>query len=334
MVWDGSTLVNLSDVLADLYEDQEQSRRVVKGVGLRAAMIKFHPAATVNWFNIVDHANKQGQLEDLVDFALRENPRSQPLALAQKRGVLSCIKGPDIRTAIAWGGPTGEGLEKLVSGEDALVDVSFLEVGLRRSQAVARVGLPSGWYGSGFLTVGRLFVTNHHILPDPATAAVAEAQFDYRRTPDGAVTEPVCFRFDPGRYFRTSSVAGGDDWTVVGLAGEPEERFAPLELSEVEITAGERVNIIQHPMGQPKQMSFFHNFVAFVGGDRVQYLTDTLPGSSGSPVFDKHWRVVAVHHSGGLLKERGSATGAVSYRNEGIHIHAVMRGMRAATAGK
>ena len=30
----------------------------------------------------------------------------------------------------------------------------------------------------------------------------------------------------------------------------------------------------------------------------LQYTTDTLPGSSGSPAFNKDWEVVALHHSG------------------------------------
>ena len=29
------------------------------------------------------------------------------------------------------------------------------------------------------------------------------------------------------------------------------------------------------------------------------YLADTQPGSSGSPVLNRHWEVVALHHSGG-----------------------------------
>ena len=31
---------------------------------------------------------------------------------------------------------------------------------------------------------------------------------------------------------------------------------------------------------------------------RVRYRTNTEPGSSGSPVFDQNWNLVALHHSG------------------------------------
>jgi V8-like Glu-specific endopeptidase len=96
----------------------------------------------------------------------------------------------------------------------------------------------------------------------------------------------------------------------------------------VEVAAGDRVNIIQHPGGGPKQLAFFHNVVAFADDSRIQYLTDTLPGSSGSPVFDKDWRLVGLHHSGGWLPEPGSKQ--TYYRNEGININVVLKGLEAA----
>ena len=85
--------------------------------------------------------------------------------------------------------------------------------------------------------------------------------------------------------------------------------------------------IIQHPGGGPKQIALYHNVITYADATRVQYLTDTLPGSSGSPVFDTHWQVVALHHSGGMLREPG--TKLQVYRNEGIHINAVLSGLRA-----
>jgi V8-like Glu-specific endopeptidase len=61
-------------------------------------------------------------------------------------------------------------------------------------------------------------------------------------------------------------------------------------------------------MTRLKPGDHFANAVVLVGEGRVQYLTDTLPGSSGSPVFDADWNVVALHHSGGWLKEPNAAS--------------------------
>ena len=57
-----------------------------------------------------------------------------------------------------------------------------------------------------------------------------------------------------------------------------------------------------------------------VDENRVQYLTDTLPGSSGSPVFDRDWNVIALHHSGGWIAEPNAPSKSTFYRNEGINI--------------
>ena len=88
------------------------------------------------------------------------------------------------------------------------------------------------------------------------------------------------------------------------------------------------MNIIQHPNGLPKQISVYSNVVVFAGSDRLQYLTDTEPGSSGAPVLDRHWNVVAVHHSGGWLPEP-SATDPTRqfYRNEGILLRPIVAGL-------
>jgi hypothetical protein len=59
-----------------------------------------------------------------------------------------------------------------------------------------------------------------------------------------------------------------------------------------------------------------------VFGDLVQYATDTEAGSSGSPVFDQQWQIVALHHRGGGL---AGPDGKKYFTNEGIAISSVLR---------
>ena len=105
--------------------------------------------------------------------------------------------------------------------------------------------------------------------------------------------------------------------------------MSPIEGLKV----GACVNIIQHPGDGEKKLSYLANEVVYFGENRVQYLTDTEPGSSGSPVFDMQWRLIALHHSGGHLPEPGSPSGYTYLRNEGIAIDAVVRGLTAARGG-
>jgi endonuclease G len=66
------------------------------------------------------------------------------------------------------------------------------------------------------------------------------------------------------------------------------------------------VTIIQHPLGAPKKIGILGNAVMQVEMPFVYYTTDTMRGSSGSPVLDTNWEVVALHRAAGKWsKEQG-----------------------------
>jgi V8-like Glu-specific endopeptidase len=75
-------------------------------------------------------------------------------------------------------------------------------------------------------------------------------------------------------------------------------------------------------LGQHKQISLQNNFVQYVGGNVMQYITSTLNGSSGSPVFNDGWEVLALHHAGGNIPE--PTTQQRYFRNEGILVTSIL----------
>ena len=60
---------------------------------------------------------------------------------------------------------------------------------------------------------------------------------------------------------------------------------------------GEPVNIIQHPRGRAKEIVFYSNRVQKISDNYIQYEADTDFGSSGSPVLNRQWQVVALHQA-------------------------------------
>jgi endonuclease G len=66
----------------------------------------------------------------------------------------------------------------------------------------------------------------------------------------------------------------------------------------VALNLGDVIHIIQHPSGGEKHMSMQR--VVAVSDSELHYLADTLPGSSGSPVF-KNWKLVALHSQGSSI---------------------------------
>lgn len=318
-------LTGLRESLARLYPTVDLSRRIVEQAGLDPISIGFETNARTNWFKILDEARRHdGKIDAVVDEALAEYPTNEVLGL-WKHGTAPppLLEG---RPPADWQGPpSGPQLEKLMQPVSSLVPITYLEVGLARARSVARILLADDQSGTGFLTPGDLLITNHHVLPDAETARTAVAMFNFQAALSGLPLEPDRRTLVPDEYFRTSEEA---DWSAVKVAGAPQESWGALELGAATVKTGDRVNIIQHPYGQLKQISWFSNVVVYVGGGVVQYLTDTEPGSSGSPVFDRDWKVVALHHSGGWLTEPDARdTTKEFYRNEGILIDRVIAGL-------
>ena len=206
--------------------------------------------------------------------------------------------------------------EKLI-GENTLRPIAFLQKGVEVARAVAFIDV-GDWVGTGFMINSNLLVTNHHVLPNLAVASDAVFRFNYQLTFDGREETVQAYQSRKPGIFHTNALL---DYSIVELEGSPGDDWASIQVSRHAPKNGDRLNIIQHPSGLPKKISLQNNFVQYVDSTLVQYLTSTLPGSSGSPVLDDDWRLVAVHHAGGTLVEPSS--GRSYFRNEGILARAI-----------
>jgi hypothetical protein len=323
MPWD-ENLTNLNYVLAGLYPLTSDSYRIVDAAGLPRAQIAFQPKAIDNWYSILDQADKRGKVLDVIRAARRDYPEDASLIQAEN-GQLTTARGPLIGQ-LPWNGQLGgDTLEKIIRDQSTLLPISFLETGLDRARAVARIQRADGTLGTGFLTAGNILVTNHHVLPSEAEARAAVARFNYQQTAAGLDREPASVSLAPEAGFATSAE---DDWTAVRLQADANAAWGAIAILPIDVGQVRYVNIIQHPGGGPKQIALYHNVVVWADVRRVQYLTDTQPGSSGSPVFDSQWQLVALHHSGGWLPDPG--TQQLVFRNEGINVNCLRRGLQQA----
>lgn len=85
-------------------------------------------------------------------------------------------------------------------------------------------------------------------------------------------------------------------------------------------TTPQHVNIIQHPQGRRKEVALQDNNLTNIYSERVRYTTDTEPGSSGSPVFDNSWDLIALHHAAGEY----DSTNHRWINNEGMRIDKIV----------
>jgi endonuclease G, mitochondrial len=198
-------------------------------------------------------------------------------------------------------------LERIIQGND-LVGINYLARGTAASRPVCRIQLRDGGgnalgFGSGFLIAPGVLMTNHHVFSQSSEARHSLADFDFEFDEAGRDKTVVHFGFDPNRLFyankaldfaivavQSRSVDGGRDLKDWG--------WLPLDARPGKADEGEYLTIIQHPGGERKQVCVRENKLLKFDGDTVWYATDTVGGSSGSPVFNRFWQVVALHHSG------------------------------------
>jgi len=213
-------------------------------------------------------------------------------------------------------------LERVINTPD-FVDVRYLEAGTRASHAVGRVdirdhaGRVTG-FGTGSMVTSRLLLTNHHVLPDADTAAASQIEFNFEDGVDGQPLRPRLFGLDPATFFLADE---GLDFALVAVDGSPGD-LAPFGFNrtigaEGKAIAGDFVTIVQHPEGQKKQVALRDNRIVDVFDDFLHYEADTQPGSSGSPVFNDQWELVALHHASVPAPEHPELG---KFVNEGIRI--------------
>ncbi|HJZ54083.1 MAG TPA: serine protease, partial [Gemmataceae bacterium] len=177
-------------------------------------------------------------------------------------------------------------------------------------------------------------LSNYHVLKsvldNPATAAKVTCRFDYKVLADGSRVpgvevglHPTDWKLDfspnaPAELTRTPDnpppTPDELDYALVRLArrlgdepaapkagtGAPPRGWLAIPAVAPAFVPKMPLLIAQHPDGKPLKLAVDTESVIGVnaGGTRVRYATNTDPGSSGSPVFDLDWNLVALHHLG------------------------------------
>jgi V8-like Glu-specific endopeptidase len=296
--------------------------------------INFNQTPVLVWFQIIRYAAERNKVDKLVEAVLAEPQNADDEFL---KGILKnlnegkTVVSKDLPDAQWKGGGTVQLTKQKIMGKKSnLLPIGFLEKGAEKARAIVRVvyntsaGTTSG---TGFVIEKGWLITNNHVLPNRETAATAEIQFNYQfpknlKTADKNVSEIKPERvasLDPGtendkRFFTDAAL----DFTIVKIKDADLGDYGFLQLAKGGVRADDFVNIIQHPSGGPKQIGIYNNLVMYADESIVQYMTDTAEGSSGSPVLNSDWEVVALHHSGGWLTDPD--TNETVRRNQGTNI--------------
>lgn len=202
---------------------------------------------------------------------------------------------------------TDELVERQIGLTRDLLSIEFFEQGLDAARSVGRIVTLGRASGTGFLVSPELVMTNQHVLRSSSEAEGSTLELDFEANRFGVPKSAQSFRLRPGRFFLADAALDfalcaidptSAQGTALAVYG-----FRPLIGKEGKVAIGEPVNIVQHPLGLEKQIVIRNNRLVDLPDAPTMdaffhYEADTDRGSSGSPVFNDQWEVVALHHSG------------------------------------
>lgn len=230
--------------------------------------------------------------------------------------------------------------ESLQGNTVDFLPISFMPVGRAASRCVARVAFRNGSaQGTGFMVSPRLFLTNQHVVSSAAAARNFFLEFDNEL--DSAKRPLTMTRFEIDATFFLSDPENDLDFALMAVGARvngPRQLadfgFLPLLDTPDKHIKGVFVNVIQHPSGRPKEVVVRENRIVERTANTLIYGSDTLPGSSGSPVLNDEWEVVALHHFGSPFRARvdNPAIAQDFAGNEGIRISSIVQHLRAELA--
>ncbi|MEO1016639.1 MAG: serine protease [Pseudomonadota bacterium] len=240
--------------------------------------------------------------------------------------------------------------ERILGSSRDLLSIEFFEQGLWAAASVGLVSTDGSENGTGFLVGPNVMMTNWHVLETAEMAARSDLTLDFEANRFGPHKNVQIFPCNPKALF----VANPElDYALVAISPNAiqgaklaDYGFLPLIGRMGKAVAGEYVNIVQHPGGKAKQICVRNNRILDLPGTAPKpgaaeldpfllYEADTERGSSGSPVCNDQWEVVALHHAAlpknavaGKAKGEGRGGDGEWIANEGIRTSRVVASLR------
>jgi len=239
-----------------------------------------------------------------------------------------------------------------VFGRDDFLPMHYLSSGLRAARPVGRIQVRDmlghhQQFGTGFLISPGLMLTNHHVLSSDEAAMRSQIEFDVQEDENFIELPRKTFRLNPDRFFYASERL---DFAIVAVAPRSSEGGLLADLGSLPLIEesgkaliDEPVTIIQHPEGGFKRIALRENKILGLVDDFIQYTTDTSISSSGAPVFNDQWQVVALHHRAVAQRNKKGQRLTVNHRiwtemmdvgtiewvaNEGVRISSIVADLK------
>lgn len=205
--------------------------------------------------------------------------------------------------------------ERYIDGNQ-LLPINYMALGLAKAESVGLVSYFDNvdrqpFKATGFLVSPRLLMTNRHVFPVDTALDFknrfddSTVQFGYQLGLDGRPGPTVTFDLDPDAFFYARkdldlALVAVRETDRTGRANLRSQGYLVLNGAIGKAGEGDFATVIQHAEGKLKQVSLRGNEIINYGQHQTQlfYKSDTELGSSGSPVFNDEWQLIALHSAG------------------------------------
>ncbi|WP_293333250.1 trypsin-like peptidase domain-containing protein [Microcoleus sp. CAWBG58] len=151
--------------------------------------------------------------------------------------------------------------------------------------AVGRIESPQGrGIGTGVLVAQNLLLTCYHIFTKTRVEK-AWVRFGYKS--DSYGTEDT-YELDLNFVENHPHL----DYALIRL--QPTPSLQPIRPVNAILDSGQKIRLIHHPQGKPVEISGLSEIVQ-VGPEYIDHNLNTDAGSSGAPIFNHAWELVAIH---------------------------------------
>jgi S1-C subfamily serine protease len=336
-LWDYATAMEASLALGDTEAAISLAETYVK-LGLEKGRDEFEFASTARQLREVWGLDPEGPAGSAILPLLEAVVLDRGLRTSEGSGSVQLETASVVKMQSAG---TFERLER-VFGSDSFVTTRWLQLLFGRLRAIGSVSTRSGrGVGTGFMVRGPTlsaeldddwyFVTNCHVVTDDE-AVIERAPPHHKpcRPQDVRITFELLFEEEPRDYGVAQVVWSSPpeecDVSILRLDGpfyEDQVEPYPVTPHLADPSTRPRLYIAGHPGGGSLQVSMHDNHLIELNDSHLQYRTPTNPGSSGSPVFNDEWDLVAVHHAGSPEMERLDGSGEVHEANQGVRLSAI-----------
>lgn len=263
--------------------------------------------------------------------------RGAGLVSALKARVLATAGGavslPPLDSGEVAGRARKPALERVL-GESGIKTLQWFQIGLERARSVGAVINPAGErVATCFLVTARdigipidgiVAITSAHALGDLTTVSGFTLEFD--ESGSTLRTAAILLHSPPHEF----------DTVVLQLRDTPPLHALPIAKSLPSLDEPHRVYLIGYARERGLAASLLDNELLDYSltsrapsAVRVHYRAATDAGSSGSPVFDENWDVIAIHHMRGPSLPRLNGKPGTYAAGEGIGVLSIAQAIQA-----